>query len=141
MSSLNKVSLIGRLTADPEQRTMQSGGTVTNFTVATSDQWKHKESGERKERPQFHRVVVFNEALGDVAAEHLKKGAQVYVEGKLEYRDYETREGLKRTAAEIVLRPYDGEIKMLARPPARSRSATHNRPIPSDKRDRARQGG
>lgn len=128
MSSLNKVTLIGRLTADPEQRTMQGGGTVTNFTIATSDQWKDKGSGERKERAQFHRVVVFNEALGDIAAEHLKKGGQVYLEGKLEYRDYTTQEGLKRTAAEIVLRPYSGEIKMLARPPERPTEAASSRP-------------
>ena len=94
MSSLNKVTLIGRPTAYSEQRTMQGGGTVTNFTIATSDQWKDKGSGERKERAQFHRVVVFNEALGDIAAEHLEEGGQVYLEGKLEYRDYTTQEGL-----------------------------------------------
>lgn len=110
--SINKVILVGNIGNDPEIKTMQSGDRVCNFSVATSESWKDKTSGERKERTEWHRVVVFNQGLMNVCENYLKKGSKVYVEGQLETRSWE-QDGQKRYATEIVLRPYRGEITML----------------------------
>ncbi|PZQ48855.1 MAG: single-stranded DNA-binding protein [Micavibrio aeruginosavorus] len=110
--SVNKVILIGNIGNDPEVKSMQSGDKVCNFSVATSESWKDKASGERKERTEWHRVVVFNQGLINVCENYLKKGMKVYVEGQVETRNYE-KDGQKIYTTEIVLRPFRGEITML----------------------------
>ncbi len=110
--SINKVILVGNIGNDPEVKTMQSGDKVCNFSVATSESWKDKASGERKERTEWHRVVVFNQGLINVCENYLKKGSKVYVEGQVETRSYE-KDGQKVYTTEIVLRPFRGEITML----------------------------
>lgn len=110
--SVNKVILVGNLGADPEVRSMQSGDKVVNLSIATSESWKDKNSGERKENTQWHRVVVFNQGLVKVCESYLKKGAKVYIEGQLETRSWE-QDGQKKYTTEIVLRPFRGELTML----------------------------
>ena len=110
--SVNKVILIGNLGADPEIKTMQSGDRVANLSVATSESWKDKASGERKEKTEWHRVVVFNQNLMNVCENYLRKGSKIYIEGQLETRSWE-QDGQKKYTTEIVLRPYRGEITML----------------------------
>jgi single-strand DNA-binding protein len=111
--SLNKVQLIGRLGADPEIRSFENGGRVANFRVATSEQWKDKPSGERKERTEWHRVSVYNDGLVGVIEKHLGKGSHVYIEGQLETREWTDKEKQTHYSTEIVLRPYSGELIML----------------------------
>lgn len=110
--SINKVILVGNLGNDPEVKTMQSGDRVANLSVATSESWKDKATGERKERTEWHRVVVFNQNLINVCENYLKKGSKIYVEGQLETRSWE-QDGQKKYTTEVVLRPYRGEITML----------------------------
>ncbi len=98
---INKVILIGNLGADPETRTMPSGGVVTNIRLATSESWKDKQSGEQKERTEWHNVVMFNR-LGEIAAEYLRKGSQCYIEGSLRTRKWQDKEGKDRYTTEIV---------------------------------------
>lgn len=111
--SVNKVILVGNLGKDPEVRTMQSGDKVVNLSLATSESWKDKKSGERKEKTEWHRVVVFNQGLVNVCENYLKKGAKVYIEGQLETRKWTDQSGQEKYSTEIVLRPYRGEITML----------------------------
>ena len=111
--SVNKVILIGNLGADPDVRTMQSGGRVCNLSVATSESWKDKNSGERQERTQWHRVVVFNDNIVGVCEKFLKKGSKVYLEGQLETRKWTDNTGAEKYTTEVVLRPYRGELTML----------------------------
>jgi single-strand DNA-binding protein len=110
--SVNKVILIGNLGADPEIKTMQSGDRVANLSIATSESWKDKTSGEKKERTEWHRVVVFNQGLMNVCENYLRKGSKVYIEGQIETRSWE-QDGQKKYTTEVVLRPYRGEITML----------------------------
>lgn len=110
--SVNKVILVGNLGADPEIRNFQSGDKVANLSIATSESWKDKATGERKEKTEWHRVVVFNQGLINVCENYLKKGAKVYIEGQLETRSWE-QDGQKKYATEVVLRPYRGELTML----------------------------
>ena len=110
--SVNKVILVGNLGNDPDVRTMQSGDKVVNLSVATSESWKDKASGERKEKTEWHRVVIFNQGLVNVCENYLKKGAKVYIEGQLETRSWE-QDGQKKYTTEVVLRPYRGELTML----------------------------
>lgn len=110
--SVNKVILVGNLGNDPEIKTMQSGDRVCNLSVATSESWKDKATGERKERTEWHRVVVFNQGLMNVCENYLKKGSKIYIEGQLETRSWE-QDGIKKYTTEVVLRPYRGEITML----------------------------
>lgn len=112
--SVNKVILIGNLGQDPEIRAMQSGDEVCNLSIATSESWKDKTTGERKERTEWHRVVVFNQGLVNVCKNYLKKGSKVYLEGQLETRSWE-QNGEKKYTTEIVLRPYRGELTMLGK--------------------------
>ena len=98
---INKVILIGNLGADPETRSMPSGGVVTNIRIATSESWKDKQSGEQKERTEWHAVVMFNR-LGEIAAEYLRKGSQVYIEGSLRTRKWQDKEGKDRYTTEII---------------------------------------
>ena len=111
--SVNKVILIGNLGADPDIRSMQSGDEVANLSIATSENWKDKASGERKERTQWHKVVIFNQPLITVAKNYLKKGAKVYIEGQIETRKWQDKDGKDQYTTEVVLRPYRGELTML----------------------------
>ena len=111
--SLNKAQVIGRLGKEPEARTFANGGSVVTFTVATSDQWKDRATGERRERTEWHRVAIFNEHLGRIAQQYLRKGDQVYLEGKMETRKWQDQSGQDRYVTEIVLRPYNGEMTLL----------------------------
>jgi single-strand DNA-binding protein len=111
--SVNKVILIGNLGRDPESRTMQSGGKVVSFSIATSETWNDKMSGERKEKTQWHKIAIFNERLGEVAEKYLKKGAKVYIEGSLESRKYTDKDGVERETTEVVLARFRGELTML----------------------------
>ena len=110
--SVNKVILIGNLGNDPEIRSMQSGDRVCNLSIATSESWKDKATGERKERTEWRRVVIFNQGLMTVCENYLKKGSKVYIEGQLETRSWD-QDGQKKYTTEVVLRPYRGELTML----------------------------
>lgn len=111
--SVNKVILVGNLGKDPEIRTFQSGGRIASFSIATSESWKDKASGERKEKTQWHNVVVKSDGLVDICERYLKKGAKVFIEGQLETRKYE-KDGRDVYVTEVVLHPYRGELTMLA---------------------------
>jgi single-strand DNA-binding protein len=111
--SVNKVILIGNLGKDPEIRTLQSGTKVANLSVATSENWNDKQTGERKERTEWHRVVIFNERLADVAERFLRKGRKVYLEGALETRKYTDQSGQEKYTTEVVLRNFRGELTLL----------------------------
>lgn len=111
--SVNKVILVGNLGRDPEARTMQTGGKVVSFSIATGESWTDKASGERKERTQWHRIVIYNDRLGDIAERYLKKGAKIYIEGQLETRKFTDKEGNERETTEVVLRQFRGELTML----------------------------
>ena len=110
--SVNKVILVGNLGNDPEIKTMQSGDRVANLSIATSESWKDKASGERKEKTEWHRVVVFNQNLIQLCENYIKKGSKIYIEGQLETRSWE-QDGQKKYTTEVVLRQYRGEITML----------------------------
>lgn len=110
--SVNKVILVGNLGKDPEIRSFPNGGRVANFSIATSESWKDKATGEKKERTEWHRISVTNDALVGVVERYLKKGAKVYIEGQLETRKYE-KDGRDVYTTEVVLRPYRGELTML----------------------------
>lgn len=111
--SVNKVILVGHLGKDPEVRSFQSGGRVCNLSIATSESWKDKASGERKEKTEWHRVTIWNEGLVEVAEKYLRKGAKVYIEGQLETRKWQDQSGQDRYSTEVVLKPYKGELQML----------------------------
>jgi len=113
--SVNKVILVGNLGRDPEARTMQNGGKVVSFSIATSESWNDKMSGERRDKTQWHRIVIFNEKLGEIAEKYLKKGAKVYIEGSIESRKYTDKDGQERETTEIVLNRFRGELTMLDR--------------------------
>jgi|SRR5579871_1206994 len=114
--SINKVILIGNLGANPEVRTMQAGSKIVSFSRATSESWTDRTSGERKERTGWHRVVVFNEQIADIAERFLLKGVKVYVEGQLHTRKWIDQDGAERYATEVVLPRFKGEMTMLSRP-------------------------
>jgi single-strand DNA-binding protein len=111
--SVNKVILIGNLGRDPEVRRMQDGNPVVNLSVATSESWRDKASGERKEQTEWHRVVIFNERLAEVAEKYLRKGSKVYVEGQLRTRKWTDQGGQERYSTEVVLGRFRGELTML----------------------------
>lgn len=111
--SVNKVILVGNLGRDPEIRSMQSGEEICQLSVATSDTWRDKASGERKERTEWHRVVIFNENICRVAEQYLKKGSKVYIEGQLQTRKYTDQQGVEKYSTEVVLQPFRSELTML----------------------------
>ena len=111
--SVNKVILVGNLGRDPEVRTMQNGGRVANLSLATSETWKDKSSGERREKTEWHRVVIFNDRLVDVAEKFLRKGSKVYIEGQLQTRKYTDKDGVEKYSTEVVLQNYRGELTMI----------------------------
>ena len=110
---LNKVILIGNLGKDPEARRLTSGDLVVNLSVATSETWKDKTSGERKEKTEWHRVTIWNENLGKVAEQYLRKGSKVYLEGQLQTRKWTDKDGAEKYSTEIVLNRFRGELVML----------------------------
>lgn len=111
--SVNKVILVGNLGADPEVRRLNSGDPMVNLSVATSESWRDKQSGERRERTEWHRVVIFNDQLAKVTEQYLKKGMKVYIEGQLQTRSWEDQSGQKRYTTEVVLQRFRGELQML----------------------------
>lgn len=111
--SVNKVILVGNLGRDPEVRSFNNGGKVCNLSIATSENWRDKATGERKEKTEWHRVAIFNERLAEVAEKYLKKGAKVYIEGQLETRKWTDQDGKERYSTEVVLRQFRGELTML----------------------------
>jgi single-strand DNA-binding protein len=111
--SVNKVILVGNLGKDPEVRHTQDGRPIVSLSVATSENWKDKQTGERKERTEWHRVVIFNENLAKIAEQYLKKGAKVYLEGQLQTRKYTDKDGAEKYSTEVVLQQYRGELTML----------------------------
>ena len=146
MSSVNKSTILGRLGADPEVRSLNNGSKVVNLRIATSESWKSKETGERKEKTEWHSVVIFNEGIAGIAEQYLKKGSQVYIEGKLQTRSWEDQSGQKKYTTEIVLQRYQGELVLLggkdanegqsARP-----AASENRQTTSEDYNAAKDGG
>ena len=111
--SVNKVILVGNLGKDPEVRTFQNGGKVCNFSIATSENWKDKNTGERQEKTQWHNIAVFSEPLANIAEQYLKKGSKVYVEGQLETRKWQDQSGNDRYSTEVVLKGYNATMTML----------------------------
>ena len=112
--SINKVMLIGNLGADPEVRRLSSGDPVVNFRIATSESWRDKNTGERREKTEWHNVVVFNDLIAKVAEQYLKKGSKVYVEGSLQTRKWQDQSGQDRYSTEVVLQKFRGELTMLS---------------------------
>ncbi|AZL57591.1 single-stranded DNA-binding protein [Tabrizicola piscis] len=111
--SVNKVIIVGNLGRDPEVRSFGNGGKVVNLRIATSETWRDKQSGERKERTEWHSVAIYNEALGKIAEQYLKKGSTVYIEGQLETRKWQDQSGADRYTTEVVLRQFRGELTLL----------------------------
>ncbi|RWR31401.1 single-stranded DNA-binding protein [Sinirhodobacter populi] len=111
--SVNKVIIVGNLGRDPEVRSFPSGGKVCNLRIATSETWRDKQSGERKERTEWHSVAIYNENLVKIAEQYLRKGSKVYVEGQLETRKWQDQSGADRYTTEIALRPFRGELTLL----------------------------
>ncbi|MGY8994007.1 MAG: single-stranded DNA-binding protein [Rhodospirillales bacterium] len=111
--SINKVILVGNLGRDVEVRTTQDGTKIINFPVATSESWRDKQSGERREKTEWHRVVIFNDRLGEVAERYLRKGSKVYIEGALQSRKWTDKDGQERYTTEVVLQKFRGELTML----------------------------
>ena len=116
--SVNKVTLVGNLGRDPEIRAMQNGDKIVQLSVATSDRWKDKNSGEQRERTEWHRVVIFDDALGRIAEQYLKKGSTVYLEGQLQTRKWtDQQSGQEKYTTEVVLQRYKGELTLLGSRP------------------------
>ncbi len=111
--SVNKVILIGNLGKDPEARSMNNGGEVVSFSIATTESWNDKQSGEKRDKTEWHNVVIFNENLGRIAKQYLRKGSSVYVEGQLQTRKWQDQEGRDRYTTEIVLQRFRGELTLL----------------------------
>ena len=111
--SVNKVILVGNLGADPEVRNLPSGGKVVNLSVATSENWKDKNTGERREKTEWHRVVIFSEGLARVAESYLRKGSKVYLEGQLQTRKWQDQSGADKYSTEVVLQGFNSELTML----------------------------
>lgn len=120
--SINKVILVGNLGFDPEIRATQDGREICNLRLATSESWKDRNTGERKEKTEWHRVVIFNEPLVRVAKEYLRKGSKVYVEGQLQTRKWTNKDGVEQYSTEVVLQGFNGNLTMLDKPSDRNRS-------------------
>lgn len=116
MASINKVILVGNLGRDPESRTFSNGSKVVNLNLATSESWKDRNSGERKEKTEWHTVAIFSEGLANVAERYLRKGSKVYLEGKLQTRKWQDQSGADRYSTEVVLQGFDAKLVMLDGP-------------------------
>jgi single-strand DNA-binding protein len=110
---INKVIIVGNLGKDPEVRTFANGGKVCNFSVATSESWKDKQTGERKEKTEWHNISIYNEGLAGVAEKYLRKGSKVYLEGKLQTRKWQDQSGNDRYSTDVVLQGFDAKMEML----------------------------
>ena len=130
--SVNKVIIMGNLGKDPEIRNFPNGGRVCNFSVATSESWRDKNSGEKQERTQWHNISILSEPLVNIAERFLKKGSKVYLEGQLETRKWQDNSGSDRYSTEIVLRPYKGEITLIDN---KADSNMTNEPISNNQMD------
>lgn len=115
--SVNKCIIVGNLGRDPEVRTFPNGGKVVNLSIATSETWTDKASGDRKERTEWHRISIMNEPIGKIAEQYLRKGSTVYIEGQLETRKWTDQAGVEKFTTEIVLRPFRGELTLLGGKP------------------------
>jgi single-strand DNA-binding protein len=113
MAGVNKVILVGRLGKDPESKSFANGGSVVNFTMATSETWRDKQTGERKEKTEWHNIVIRNENIGKVATQYLRKGSEVYIEGTLSTRKWQDQSGADRYTTEIVVGPFKGELALI----------------------------
>lgn len=113
MAGVNKVILVGRLGKDPESKTFANGGTVVQFTMATSENWRDKATGERKEKTEWHNIVIRNENIGRIATQYLRKGSEVYIEGAIATRKYTDQSGAERYITEIVIGPFKGELALI----------------------------
>lgn len=113
MAGVNKVILVGNLGKDPENQSFANGGSVVKFTLATSETWKDKQSGERKEKTEWHNVVIYNENIGKIASQYLKKGSKVYLEGAIQSRKFQDNTGADRYITEVVLQRFRGELTLL----------------------------
>lgn len=113
MSSLNKVLLIGNLGRDPEVRRLNNGAPVVNLSIATAESWRDKATGERKEKTEWHRVVIFNENIAKIAEQYLRKGSKVYIEGKLQTRKWTDKDGVDKYSTEIVMQAFDAKLVLL----------------------------
>jgi single-strand DNA-binding protein len=133
MSSLNKVILIGNLGKDPESRTMNSGDQVVSFSLATSESWRDKQTGDKRERTEWHNIVIWNQGLGKVAQQYLRKGSKVYLEGQMQTRKWQDQQGQDRYTTEVVLQAFRGELVLLGDSGAGNGSS-------SAKRDRQQNG-
>ena len=111
--SVNKATIVGNLGKDPEARSMNNGGEVVSFSVATSESWNDKQSGEKREKTEWHNIVIFNENLGRIAKQYLRKGSSVYVEGQLQTRKWTDQSGADRYTTEVVLQRFRGELTLL----------------------------
>lgn len=114
--SVNKVILVGNLGADPQSKSFQNGGKVVNLRIATSESWKDKATGERREKTEWHTVAIFNEGLCRIAEQYLRKGSKVYIEGQLQTRKWQDQSGADRYSTEIVLQGFNGNLTLLDRP-------------------------
>lgn len=132
MSGVNKCIIVGHLGKDPEVRSFQNGGKVANLSVATSEQWKDKTTGEKKEKTEWHRVSIFNEKLVEVAEKYLKKGSLVYLEGSLETRKWTDKEGVEKYSTEVVLKNFNGTLTMLGGKPSDVASEPASAPMETD---------
>lgn len=121
MSSVNKAIILGRLGRDPESHATQAGGQIVNMSVATEEKWKDKNTGEQKKRTEWHRVVIFNEKLAEIAMKYLKKGSQLYVEGQIATRKWTDNAGVEKYTTEIVVPRFGGSITLLGDPPGQER--------------------
>lgn len=126
MSSVNKCIIVGNLGKDPEVRSFQNGGKVCNFSVATSERWKDKNTGEQKEKTEWHNVSIMNDALVGVAEKYLRKGFKVYLEGKLQTRKWQDQSGNDRYSTEVVLQGFDGKLVLLDKPEGEREPARGN---------------
>jgi single-strand DNA-binding protein len=122
--SVNKVIVLGNLGQDPETRIFQNGGSVTNLSVATSESWKDKSSGERKERTEWHRVSILNDTLGEIVTKYARKGDKIYIEGQLQTRKYTDNAGVERFSTEIVVKGFNSTVQLLGERRSNGNSST-----------------
>lgn len=133
--SVNKVILVGNLGADPEIRRTQDGKAIANLRLATSESWRDKASGERKEKTEWHRIVIFNEGLCKIAEQYLKKGSKVYVEGALQTRKWTDKDGVEKYSTEVVLQNFGGVLTMLDTR-SQEQNSDDNPPVKADSKPR-----
>lgn len=140
MASLNRVTLIGNVGRDPEIRTTQGGQKIANLSIATTDKWKSKD-GERHEKTEWHRVVIFNEGLAGIVEKYVRKGSQLMLEGSLQTRKWQDQSGQDRYSTEVVLSAYNGQIILLDKPNGNSRESTQSNGHSESKGGNAMTGG